>query len=239
LIFGGYDPKYAMSEFQFVNVRKETETLYWSTDLMGLGYGNEVNVSSNIEVPVIFDSGTSLLTLPGDMIKGIMKQAKKEGVECAFDRDEELYKCDCAAKEKMEELVFYFDKVTLSIPTSSYIYEEDGNCYLSMQVLDGQVKLDNPIVLGDVFLKNFYTMYNADNYTVGFAQALPLKKSNRVNVLYVVGGVVLVGNLIGLGIYLNRKKRMMQQKKMLDHSSAFYEDWNEKSTDPKKSITGL
>jgi len=249
LIFGGYDPKYALSEFQFVNVRKETETMYWSTDLMGLGYGSEVNVSSITNAPVIFDSGTSLLTLPGDFIKGIIEHAKKEGVSCAFDRDEELYKCDCKAKEKMEELVFYFDNVTLSIPPTSYIYEEEGNCYLSMQVLEGQLKLDNPIVLGDVFLKNFYTMYNADNYTVGFAQALPIKKFNRSNVLYVVGGVVLVGALIGLGVYLHKKKKMMQQKKMHDHSSAFYEDWNEsasastsgvgRNTDSKKSILGL
>ena len=209
LMFGGYDPKYALSEFQWMSVRKESEILYWSTDLLGLSLGSTENVTLTMNnLPIIFDSGTSFLYLPQDTINALIKRAKQVGISCGLDTVQNMIACECAARTQLPDLVFYFKEHTISIPSESYIFSDLFSCYLAIQPINGEAAVDNPAILGDVFLKNFYTIYSADNYTVGFAQAAPIKSSpfwKYVLLVYVV--CLVLGTLIYLCVRVVQKNK--------------------------------
>jgi len=217
LIFGGYDPQYALSDFQFVNIKTEAETIFWEADMSAIGYGNSTNLSSVTTSPVIFDSGTSLLIMPQSFIADIVAQAAKKGVSCDLVPIQNMYSCDCSGKDQMEDLVFYFDNVSLSIPPSSYIFSEGGYCFLALQGMQSRPSANNPIILGDVFLKNFYTLYSADNYTVGFAKAAPVKHMPMWIVILVL--VVLIGVVLGAAHFWTKKQEA--------RSRGDYANWND------------
>lgn len=209
LMFGGYDPKYALSEFQWVSVRKETEILYWSTDLLGLSLGSTENVTlTKTNLPIIFDSGTSFLYLPQDTINALVKRAKSVGISCGLDTTQNMIACQCEARTQLPDLVFYFKEHNISIPSESYVFSDLFSCYLAVQPINGEPAVDNPAILGDVFLKNFYTIYSADNYTVGFAEAAPVKSSPIWRyVLLVYVACLVVGTLIYLCIKVAQKNK--------------------------------
>jgi len=191
LIFGGYDPQYALSEFQFVKVRTEKETLFWSADIHAMGFGDSINIT-NTTLPVIFDSGTSFLLLPGNLIQGIVQQAQQKGVNCNYLPALQQYMCDCNGREVLDDLVFYFENVALNVSAHSYIFNDYGTCILAIQASPATPSLSHPIILGDVFLKNYYTMYSANNYTVGFAKAAPVKYFPTWIIFLIILGIAIL-----------------------------------------------
>jgi hypothetical protein len=220
LIFGGYDPKYAQSEFQFVKVKTEAETIFWEADMSALGYGNTSNLSSVTKSPVIFDSGTSLLVLPEKYIVDFVREAGKQGIECEKTGIKGMYACDCSAQDRMADMVFYFDDVSLSIPPSSYMFSQMGYCFLAIQPQEKVISVNNPIILGDVFLKNFYTLYTADNYTVGFAKAAPVAKFPAWIVVLIM--FALVGIILGIAYVWNKR----QERRYNVADGGNYTNWN-------------
>jgi len=188
IIFGGYDPKYAVSDFKFVKIKDSKESMFWQADMKGLGIGIKANISHNL--PVIFDSGTSLIILPEDIIKNLFKEAKVLGVSCHFNEPRKRYLCDCSARDKLPDLIFYFDKVSFNIPATSYVEFNYGSCDLLVDKLSG---LGSKGILGDVFLKHYYTLYSAENNTIGFARAAPVVHIPvGIIVLCLVAGLLII-----------------------------------------------
>ena len=170
LIFGGYDPKYADSDFQFVHLESGNKTLLWTTNMTALGFGAK-NVSDLVNFPTIFDSGGSLSIFPKSFIDNILQEAVKFGVNFTFNNMTNNYHCDCRAQDILPDLHFYFENATFNLKASSYILSNYGNCYLGLLALQGNISLYTPAVLGDVFLKDYYALYTLDNNTVGLAKA--------------------------------------------------------------------
>ncbi len=193
IIFGGYDPKYAVGAFQFIRVKTEKETSFWRTELKGLGVGSKSNLSENLSV--IFDSGTSVLILPEQTIKNFIQEAKQNNINCLYSVSKKKYQCDCSGRDKLGNLTFYFNGAVLSIPASYYIEFNYGCCDLMMLSIPGLG--DDEGVIGDVFLKHFYTMYTADNYTIGFAPAKVMTHiPNGIILLIMVAGLLIISIIV-------------------------------------------
>jgi len=193
IIFGGYDPKYAKSEFKFVKIKNAKDSMFWTTDMRGLGLGTTVNVSQIL--PVVFDSGTSLIILPEEIIKKIIVQAKSQGIHCHLNQNRKKYQCDCSARDKLGDLIFYFDEASFNIPATSYVEFNYGSCDLLLDNLKGIGS--NKGIIGDVFLKHYYTMYSAENNTIGFAQAVPITNIPfGVIILLLVAGLLIISVIV-------------------------------------------
>jgi saccharopepsin len=209
IIFGGYDPQYAESEFQFVQIKSSSGTLFWSADLAGISLGNNTqNISGLGSQPTaVFDSGTSLLVFPQAFTDNLVSEANTQGASCSFDPSSNFYLCDCSAANNLPSLIIYFNDGVFEIPTSSYILSQGDSCYLAIQALDNA-----PLILGDVFLKNYYAIYTADNSTVGFAKAVPIK-SFPIWLLILIILIVVVG-VIACVKYYKRGKQAVTSKKV-------------------------
>ena len=164
-----------------------------------IGLGNGLNIST-YSVEAVFDTGTSYLVFPQDFIDALADQANKLGLNCAINPSDSLYYCDCSAQESLPDLIFYFDNISLSIPAASYVYTFNGLCFLAISSVD----FEPSVILGDVFLVDYYTLYDFDNHRVGLAKAAPLKHLPVWVIPLIIVAVLVV---IFLGIYLyNRKK---------------------------------
>ncbi len=204
IIFGGYDPKYALEDFRFVKVRSAQETIFWAADMRGLGFGSKANVTSTLTTPVIFDSGTSFLLLAEDHIQSLISSANAQGIIITKNYITKHYEFDCSEKSRMPTLHFYFDGAAFDIPGSSYVDSQGGSCYLMMESLGTTASRSKPVVLGDVFLKNYYALYTADNSTVGFARAAPVKGNPLFYIFLLL--VALIG-LVVLGMHIHEKNK--------------------------------
>jgi saccharopepsin len=176
LIFGGYDPKYADSEFQFVEVSRKTNLEHWTSMLTGIGYGPDETLSFPNDSPVVFDSGASGLVLPRVFINRIIKELNEKDLYLGYIESRDRHNCKCEAIDVLEDLIFYFDSLyddgpSFNIPASDYIQHYDETfCFFVLSAME-DFRFTVPVILGDVFLQRYYALYSADNSTIGFARA--------------------------------------------------------------------
>jgi len=77
--------------------------------------------------------------------------------------------------------------------SEDYAQYEMGNCYLLFQEVEG---LGNTVVLGDIFIRNYYIYFDRDNNQIGFSGRL--SHHDVFNWWYVIIIVLLV--IIGVCI---------------------------------------
>ena len=172
IIFGGYDPKYAVSDFQFVNVTQSNDTNHWTGIMTAFRVGENIISNDTSNYTAIFDSGTSLLSMPQNFIDNIIDYANAQGGSCELD-SYNMYTCSCGIVGELPSLFVYFGNMSFEIPASSYFIQIPGVCMMFLMHLDNPNITGPDIILGDVFMKNYYALYSVENGTVGLAKAAP------------------------------------------------------------------
>lgn len=165
---GGVDESKFKGDIQYIPLISNPsagQAGFWEVDIQGVYISDE-----QLDMPnrtAIVDSGTTLLILPPEDALDIHKyiaNSKTDGTNFVIPCNTSL----------VLSLSFDQDKSRIwYINPSEYVgevYDEDaGTCISNIQgiTLEG----DQPRwILGDVFLKNIYTVFDMDNQKVGFAQ---------------------------------------------------------------------
>lgn len=157
LMFGGVDPEYYTGEFSYVPLSAET---YWEI-IMG-----DLSVSGNSyasEAKAIVDSGTSILTGPSAKVAEI---AEAVGAK-PFISGEYLMACDYSAPN----LEFTLNGVVYTLTPEDYLIPDGDICLFGMMALDIPEPTGPLWILGDVFMRKYYTVFDTANSRVGFALA--------------------------------------------------------------------
>jgi len=141
--------------------------------LSGITITNQTGVntplsSSSLPTPVLLDSGTSLTYLPTDIFKQFAN------VFNAVDNSGELIiDCSFETTQSRGYVAFTFGDssgtATINVPIDELIQAIPGdskNCLLG--VLEGS---NETYVLGDVFLRSAYVIYDLTHNQIGLAQA--------------------------------------------------------------------
>lgn len=157
LDFGGVDSKHYSGNFTYVPLSSET---YWEVALGGM----EINGKSVTSVPkAIVDSGTSLLAGPKAEVKEI---AKLVGAT-PFLNGEYLINCDKNSSGIDIDIMLGGNKFTLT--PNDYIIPDQTLCLFAMVGIDIPAPAGPLWILGDPWMRKFYTVFDQGQQRLGFA----------------------------------------------------------------------
>lgn len=159
---------------------------WWTVGLTGLktGEGSQVvsNSYSNAQTTIV-DSGTSLIVGPDDQISNLVDSIQStSGVPVYYDSSSDLYAVYCSDVESLPTLTFTLmgadkQQYHYTMPGSTYVLASLSNdprvCALSFQKSGGMSDGSVDWILGDPFLRTFYSVYDYENARVGLAAASP------------------------------------------------------------------
>jgi len=163
LMLGGYDPKHYSGVIQWAPVTQQT---YWETklDYLKLGTTSETTVTK-----VILDTGTSTLAGPVADVKAI---ADAIGATTVIPGEE--YAIACAKKYSLPDLHIGIGGVDYVIHGPDYLIEEAGDplCVLGIIGIDIPAPTGPLWIMGDVFIRQYYTIFDYGNNRLGFAKSV-------------------------------------------------------------------
>ncbi|KAI0373777.1 aspartic peptidase A1 [Pilatotrama ljubarskyi] len=143
-IFGGIDDSAYTGEFHYVPVRNRA---YWEVQLDSAAFGNEYIELTQAGAAI--DTGTSL----------ILRSWNGQ------------YTVDCAKVPDLADFTLTLYGKPFTLKATDYVLEVQGTCTSPFIGLD----IDRPTgelwIVGDVFLRKYYTVYDLGRNAVGFALA--------------------------------------------------------------------
>eukprot|EP00587_Corethron_hystrix_P000793 CAMPEP_0113309584 /NCGR_PEP_ID=MMETSP0010_2-20120614/7569_1 /TAXON_ID=216773 ORGANISM="Corethron hystrix, Strain 308" /NCGR_SAMPLE_ID=MMETSP0010_2 /ASSEMBLY_ACC=CAM_ASM_000155 /LENGTH=554 /DNA_ID=CAMNT_0000164865 /DNA_START=258 /DNA_END=1925 /DNA_ORIENTATION=+ /assembly_acc=CAM_ASM_000155 len=158
LTFGGYDESKFVDDLHWVDLMSAT---YWEIELDGVSVGAD-DGAIQAQTSGIVDSGTSLITGPKDLIT---KLAENVGAKANIV-GEYTVNCD---DESLPDITFTIDGVDYTLSAKEYVIESGGMCLFAFMGLD--IPSGPAWILGDVFMRKYYTVFDYKQEKVGFALA--------------------------------------------------------------------
>jgi len=159
-VFGGVDKDHYKGDIEYIPLRRKA---YWEVDLESIALGDEV--AELEDTGVILDTGTSLNVLPSSLAELLNKEI---GAKKGYNGQ---YTVDCAKKDSLPDITFNLAGSNYSLPASDYILEVSGSCISTFQGMDIPAPAGPLVILGDAFLRRYYTVYDLGKNAVGLARA--------------------------------------------------------------------
>ncbi|XP_078402444.1 gastricsin-like [Cetorhinus maximus] len=162
--FGGVDDKLYTGEIVWVPVLQE---LYWLIPMQTVLLDGQPTFCTQ-GCQAMVDTGTSLLTAPNQELKQLLQRIG------AYQDKYGEYVVNCDTVGNLPSLTFVINGVDLTIPASAYILQSQGVCVVGFESTYLPAPTENgPFwILGDVFLREFYSIYDRGNNRMGFAKAV-------------------------------------------------------------------
>jgi hypothetical protein len=158
LTLGGTDPDHYTGAITWVSLFSAT---YWEIQFAGLSVGRVSYVTEPTKA--IVDSGTSVLAGPSDQVAAIAKQLRGKEIVAG----EYLVACDYS----FPDFNFLIGTNTYTLSPEDYLIPDGNVCLLGLLGLDIPAPTGPLWILGDVFMRKYYTVFDSANLRVGFALA--------------------------------------------------------------------
>ncbi|GAA5901511.1 hypothetical protein JCM5296_006800 [Sporobolomyces johnsonii] len=159
-IFGGVDERHYTGKIDYVPVRRKG---YWEVELEQVKFGKETLDLENTGAAI--DTGTSLIALPTDLAEIINRDI---GAKKSWNGQ---YTVECDTVKSLPPLSLFFGGREYQLDAEDYILNIQGTCMSSFTGLDIPAPMGPIWIIGDVFLRKFYTVYDLGRNAVGFAQS--------------------------------------------------------------------
>jgi len=160
LMIGGIDQSKYTGSLQYVPLSNET---YWALSLTDM----TVNGGSFTTAKrAIVDSGTSLLAGP---TKDVDAFAAKIGAHKSIINPQ-LYAVACNKVPSLPDITINLSGNTYTLSGSDYIIKDSIFCIVAMLGID--VPMEPLWILGDVFMRKYYSVFDYGNKQMGFALAV-------------------------------------------------------------------
>jgi len=157
LVLGGTDQSHYTGDFTYVPLKSED---YWRIALDDLKINGKSYTTTRT---AIVDSGTSLLAGPKADVEKI---ATLVGAKPVIHGE---YSIDCNAKAP--DLVFTIAGKDYTFQMADYVIKSGSICLFAMLGMDIPAPNGPLWILGDVFMRKYYTVFDWGNKRLGFALA--------------------------------------------------------------------
>jgi len=161
LEIGDVDEKHYKGDFTYFPLNDES---YWQVPLDGVRLGTDPKSLSSTKKAII-DSGTSLLAGPISEVKAIMT---KIGATMVMGKAWSV-SCD----KDIPDLSFTLGGKAFSLKKDDLVLQKQGNtCLLGIQGIDVPAPRGPLWILGDVFMRQHYCLFDWGNKRMGFAEVV-------------------------------------------------------------------
>ena len=158
LIFGGVDSSLFEGS---INYHKVTRQVYWQFDIQEAQINGKTFIK---DLKVFADTGTSFIVASPPVAGPILNAIGSANT------------VPCNTIDSLPNVEFVADGVVYTIPPQNYIYPltqfGQTQCVVAIASFDLSFIGEKAAVLGDVFLKTYYSVYDYANTRVGFAKAV-------------------------------------------------------------------
>uniref|UniRef100_A0A8C9NE31 cathepsin E n=1 Tax=Serinus canaria TaxID=9135 RepID=A0A8C9NE31_SERCA len=165
VLFGGYDTSRFTGTLNWVPV---TQQGYWQIQLDNVQVGGTETFCAN-GCQAIVDTGTSLIVGPTKEIKKLQKLIGAVSVDGE-------YAVECSNLSMMPDVTFTINGLPYTLSAQAYILEEADDMAFCTSGFQGS-NIPPPAgplwILGDVFIRQFYSVFDRGNNMVGLAPAVP------------------------------------------------------------------
>ncbi|KAG9485398.1 gastricsin-like [Eleutherodactylus coqui] len=163
VIFGGVDNSLYSGQILWAPV---TQEVYWQIGIDAFSINGQATGWCSQGCQAIVDTGTSPLTVPqqymGTLLQTLGAQQGQNG----------QFLVNCNNVQNLPSISFTINGNQFPIPPSGYIIQNNGYCTVGVEETYLPSQNGQPLwILGDVFLRQYYSVYDMSNNRVGFAQA--------------------------------------------------------------------
>ncbi|EDN97293.1 hypothetical protein SS1G_11818 [Sclerotinia sclerotiorum 1980 UF-70] len=155
-IFGGVNKDHYEGKITEIPLRRKA---YWEVDLDAISFGDAKADLDN--TGVILDTGTSLIAVPSTLAELLNKEI---GAKKGWNGQ---YSVDCAKRDSLPDLTFTLSGNDFAITPYDYILEVQDSCISTIMGMDFPEPVGPLAILGDAFLRRYYSVYDLGKNTVG------------------------------------------------------------------------
>lgn len=165
LMLGGYNHKKYSGDITWVPLNAET---YWQVAFGGLHFNGQLLTSTK---RAILDTGTSLLAGPTEDVQPLLTAMGATKVMPFLPE----YKVDCDKMDNLPDITFDLGNHHFTLTGSDYILLQVSQgkkvCLVGIMPFEMPKGREPLWILGDVFLRKYYSIFDIDNKRVGLATA--------------------------------------------------------------------
>jgi hypothetical protein len=162
LTIGGIDPSHYTGDLMYEPLTSET---YWQINMKSLSLGGD---SISTTMAAVLDTGTSILAGPTADVDAV---AKKVGAH-KFLNGEWTIPCEKVAS--LPDLEVAIGSRTFTIKPKDYVINDENKiCLFGMTGIDIPAPNGPLWILGDIFIRQYYTVFDWGNKRLGFADMAP------------------------------------------------------------------
>ncbi|OZJ02908.1 hypothetical protein BZG36_04933 [Bifiguratus adelaidae] len=160
IVFGGIDESRFKGDLHFAPVQRKG---YWEVKLENAKFGDEYLDLDPVGAAI--DTGSSLFAIPTDLADLLNREL---GAEKNFAGQ---YVLDCDKVASLPQFCLTFNGKDFCMDPQDYILNVQNQCISGFMGMDIPEPAGPLWIVGDVFLRKFYTVYDLGKDRVGFAEA--------------------------------------------------------------------
>jgi hypothetical protein len=167
ILFGGVDTDKFHGELKTLPVIAERgQYAEFIIALTGMGQnGRNDSLFSGRNIPVLLDSGSSLMYLPDDITRSLYQK-----YNARYEASQGAATVDCNLGNQEGSLDFDFSGVHISVPLNELVIVASVSRGQAVCLLGIGPAGSSVAVLGDTFLRSAYVVYDLDNNEISLAQ---------------------------------------------------------------------
>ena len=152
---------------------KVVDHFYWGVKVDDLSLGNtslDIYATDTMDLVSVIDTGTSLIYIDKGTYRKMLAEFKALGITCKLNH--RFYYCK-AKKDKFPPFKATIAGKQMEIPGEDYLFYagEPDTYYILIVPINIGGYFKRLALFGDIFMRRYYTIFNEDDMTIGFAKA--------------------------------------------------------------------